>query len=496
MSEQSRPWTEPTLAELERAIEIHDHIVGGGKPRDPIENGLRLARRVGRDAGMVEDHESRPRTIAALARIVQVDDDVPKARVNSLMAARMVLTDLSLQRDAAIAHDLDVLDRTEWWSAPDVAARRPAWTAMPGMSKDMRSIGEDPDAIEAIARGELHMVRPDVSAVMRDSMEGLRSSSNPFRADLDLDIAAAAGLMPPERIAELRTKLVSSDGRYDVRSEMHKITRQAVRKDRAGFPEPYGTDRELSTQSSAINFRIRDNNNQGHWTPSPVTDDHRKAASRALLDAQFSNPETSEGRAVRVSLAVLRDLGMPERLLEGPGFERTLADAVSRSTDHQDGWIRQDMATRNLVAATVVRNLASVLVEDSDSRFRGHSEEKEDFSRVVETTKSTRPLVQLMFTQSERDLPDLRLVADGRFDEVGDSTGMRMHLANALMSSGFKGELPERIALVTRDMKDMTAEEPLREAPAALKALLKGPKVAGSDWVEQMASMAKGVGRA
>jgi len=491
MNAGGRGWSEPTPDELAKAIDSYDHVIAGGKPRDPIENGLRLARKVARANGMVEDPEARPRTIAALARIVQVDRDEPKARVNSLMAARMIMTDLSLQRDAAIGHDLDVLDARDWWSGQDVTARRPAWTGIPLLSRQMTMLRDDPASIEALARADFHLLAPEDSAVLRNSMEGLRSSVNMYRIDMEIDLQSAAGLLPEEKADRMRGLLAAQEGRSEVKSQLWALARRAISKDRVGFPEPYGTDRERSSQSSAINFRQRMNDSRSSPEPAPVTDEHRTKARRALLDADFSSPETPEGRAVKASVVVLRDLGVPDRLFEGEAFRRTVAHAISRTHDFTTGEVQPNIAATDIVASTIVRNLAVEIVADSDSMYRGASEETLDRNRVDAAFRMVHDNTSVMLTQSARDLPDIRLLAEGRADEVGDSTGIRSNLIHALSEAAFKGSIAQRVSKGLSDIREAGLIEtaPVR---SSLSGIVKGPRESGADWIAMMSAKAKG----
>lgn len=494
MSDGRQGWSEPTPDELSAAIRAYDHVAGGGRPRDPIENGLRIARKVAKANGMAEDPEARPRTIAALARIVQVDRDVPKARVNSLMAARMVMTDLSLQRDAAIAHDLDALDARDWWSNQDVTTRRPEWTAVPALSKRMTEIGLSPSSVEALARAEFHLLPAEDSAKLRTSMEGVRMGVYSYRVDLDIDIMSAAGLLPKDKAAEMRSRVGFMEDRLEMTSALRQVTRTAIRKDRVGYPEPYGTERERDFQTSAINLRQRTNDDMGRPHPFPVTQEHRVKARRALLDADFSSPETPEGRAVKASTSVLRDLGVPDTLLRGEGFERTIAHAVSRTTYRPTGEVKPELAASDIVASTIIRHLAVEIVRDADSKYRGASEETIDRGRLNEAFRMANKYTRTVITQSPRDLPDVRLLAEGRADEIGDANGLRSHLTNSITDLSHKGPVSQMVAKGLSEIRDLGSIEP---APAptrfsGLSGLMKGPKETGADWISMMAVKAKG----
>lgn len=491
-------WSEPTPQRLAQAMDSYDHIVEGGKPRNPVENGIRLMRELNAEQGIVDDDSTRNRSVSAVARVMDVDDEIPKARVNSLMAARMMIVDVSLQRDAAIASGMDVLDTRQWFSGSEAGARRAAWMMAPDMPDILKHV--DDRSVDALASGEFHFVGGRMGAAMKTSMEGMRQKGSVLNRSLDVDLMEKSGILSSEEAMSMRSRLVHRDQRLDVGDELHSRSRKASLVDERRWPDPTRKDREFPSDTGIINLRMRGNDRNRH-AGIPVAEvgkAHHDMARDAIADSRLSNPDTENGRAVKAAMTVLTDLGAEQHLLQGPAFDRTVASAIAAPSSHDWEGIMPDAMGARIVGATMIRREAEAYVANRDLRFPSASEREASWKRLDEVRNRKGGIgFNAFLTSSKRDDKDMTLIAQGRFDETSERFGMRSNL-NAALSGLSDGSKPlaltrlELDAMSSSPRKDLERlDGPDDRAPVSMS---KGPESpqSGSDWIASMASLAKG----
>jgi hypothetical protein len=491
MKDAPTGWSEPTPQRLAGAMDSYDHVAGGGKPRNPIENGIRIMRKLMAEYGIVEDEDARGRTVAAVARVMDLDDEMPKARIPSLMAARMMIVDVSLQRDAAIARDMDVIDRREWFSATEAGGRGAAWMMANGMSDAVRRMDES--SVDALASGEFHFAGGAAGAALKTSMESLRMKGGLHGRGMDVDLLRVSGLLPESEARDMKSRIGSRVGRLELGDEIHRISRKASLMDERKWPDPVRRDREFPSDTGIINLRMGRNERERNagFDDVVVSDGHRLAARAAIADARLSNPDTESGRAVKAALTVLSDLGVEPRFMEGPAFDRTVASAIANTSTHDREGVMPDTMGARIVGSTLIRREADAHIAHQDLRFPSGTEREAAWNRKAGTG------IDPFITSSKRDRADLDLIVQGRFEETSDRFGMRSSLKGSL--SSLRDDY-RPLALVRLELEAMSSS-PQKEVERIERfegrrpePMSKGPETvrSGSEWIASMASLAKG----
>lgn len=499
MKDEAAGWSEPTPQRLVEAMDSYDHVRRGGAPRSPIENGLKLLMRIEEQQDVSLGTGDRSKVVPALARAMDLDDELPKARVTSMMSARMIAVDVSLQRDAAMASDMDVLDRRQWWSLTDANARRPAWllTSL-DLSRTMRSLDETTH--EAVAAGDFHAVPGRFGAKIKSELEGLRSVGNHARRDLDVDLMRAAGAISQDVATRLKGRLSTSEGRGEVFNRIALFSRQAMVRDANSWPDSDRKHREWPNDSQKIAFRLADTLRSEPAGPeAPLTSENRTAARYAVSDAGLSHPETESGAAVRIARTVLSDIGVDGSLLEGEAFERITALALRDSTSHAAQETMTAMAATRIAAMTLMRDEAEKRMARMDlaKGFPSGTERTQAFETMRQAGVRNRGLgVDVTMSESPRDRADLERISEGRFEQIGDALGLRSNVSNAMAATWKSSKLVSMVANETSVMHaGREAEERRRIAERPDGSMSKGP-YSGKDWIADMAGFARDLGPA
>lgn len=497
MSDEPKGWNEPTPQRLVEAMESYDHVRGGGFPRNPIENGLKLLMRIEQQQDVSLGGNDRARVVPALARAMDLNDELPKARVSSLMAARMIAVDVSLQRDAAIASDMDVLDRRQWWSPAEANARRPAWKlGSTNLGSAMLSLDER--AHDAVAAGDLHAVPGRLGAKIKNAFEVVRSFGSGARADLDVDLMQATGAVSQDEAKNLKARLASREHRTEVIDRISAFSQQAETKDSRSWPDPDRRDRELSKDTKRVAYRLDDALRIAAAEPAPPLTRHEMKASRnAVSDAGFSNPETEGGVAVRIARTVLSDIGVDKSLLEGKEFERITASALRDSTSFVTHDVIPEMAATRIAAMTLLRDEADKRMArmDLEKGFPSGSQREAAFETMREAGIRNHELdLRVMLSGSSRDRTDLEAISQGRFDDLGDGLGMRSNVSNGLAAAGNSSKLATMVSSELSVVRTSREMESMRDVAGRPKVpMSKGPS-SGREWITDVANFAKGLG--
>lgn len=500
MDETKKTWQEPSPDRLAQALDSYSHVIRGGEPRSPIENGLKLLTKVEEQQNARLGTALRTHMVNAMARAMDVDAELPKARVSSLMAARMLAVDVSIQRDATMASGMDLLDRGEWWKSNEVAVRRPVWSlAGSGISDKVRRLDED--GLNAVASGEFHALPENAGAKLKADMEKMRVFGSPARRDLDMDILQAAGGITSGDNEKLKSHLGSSQG-LDVSQKMIlEFSRKAEKRDEASWPDPHRDRRESPIDTSRIAMResyVR----IGHMHPAidPLKVDDMKAARAAVSDASLTNPDTAAGLAVRVARGVLTEVGADPALSTGEGFERIAALAFRETMSNATGEPVPGRAASYIVSMTLMREDAAARAMHAG--MKGDPESKEDRIRLLgvirdASTRNSALMLGRQVSGSPRDVPDVRRIAEGRFDRLSDDTMIRSSLMSTLHSVAEPGSrIGQMVSGKMEENSTWKAYAPSREAETrAVDSMSKGPET-GRDLVADAASFAKGFGSA
>lgn len=476
-------WPEPTDARLERAVMAVDAILAGSKePEGAVERGLAFHVAMRRDEG-VDPTRDRDGLVMATARVMDLDAETPKARLGSIVAARMISLDMSLQRDAAMLASLDLVDRDKMMTFSEQVARGADWREMHALRGPVSF--ESEDGLRSLAAGDMSGVSPQLSAAHRASIDAARA---PITSELDARIMRAAGLVT----AEEASAIVGRVGRRGTQSEMTAFSdalSEGRRRDREIDGPPPRDGRELPFETSRIARRTVDMMMDGSYV-YPLRDAPPAVVDRVLADASYPEPEHPAGRAVRVAGLRLEAAGV-EDVFSTPQFR----SAVSRGIGDGDGGHTPRELEERLVTDTALQLRAVAVLRHGDLiRTRGRPqdvraayEESRNLARLVS------PLRGALTTTSSRDRDDMVKMSRGDYSSLSTSTGMSHHARSVIEEAGARGRAVERREREVVQRREEKAERPVPTRTFVSPA--KGPAVRGSEWIAGLASKAKDGGR-
>lgn len=452
----------PDHAELTLASRAVDRLAAGAVPASRMEAGLVFALVGAREVSGVSVVEDR-RFALAMARGMAREREDGAVGMSSIDWARSFAVDASIQREAEKLLSLDVLDRQARlrWGSAEIQGE--PW-AQAGTPPTVFSKAAEDD-LKAMASGSFH----ELSVLRGPEVEtSVLSASQPAAPSLERRLHEVAGIIwsPDAPIAET---VATIDARVfgPVDPEAWTGAELAARADR------------MSLARRAADVGHRDARGLFDPTPgrSPFETDHAHEL-RGVAAVQGGEM----GRLNRVAQAALEVLSVidPEAGTSGADGVR-LASAAARLVKAGPPPLGDETAdVRILVADVLVQKVAADAIAGTSSPARRVLEE------MVSGNADSRETVGFWRKgEGER----MRAVADGRFRDLDDSTGLASAIRHTVWRAEIVGSpsMNERIRHALIRATPKTAE---RAVPA------RGRRTAARGPAQQMPPVpARGVGR-
>lgn len=476
-------WAEPSDARLEAAVKAVDAMLSGSRePEGALERGLALHVAMRREEG-ADPAKDRDGLVMATARVMDLDAEAPKARLSSMVAARMISLDMSLQRDAAMLAPLDLVDRDEMMAFSEQVARGADWREMHALRGPVAF--ESEDGLRALAVGDMAGVSPDLSTAHRASIDAARVSSN---SEIDAKLMRVAGLITAEEAAAM----VERTGRRSTPEEARAVSEalsKGRKRDREIDGPPPREGRELPFETGRIARRTVAMISEGSYV-YPLRDAPVAVVDRVLADASYPEPEHPAGQAVRSAGLRLQKAGV-EDVFSTPQFR----SAVSRGIgDGDSGHTPRELEER-LVTDAALQFRAAAVVRQGDA-MRGRRSPDEVNAAYEAATRMGRlvsPVHGAVTTTSMRDRDDLVKISRGDYSALSTSTGMSHHVRSMIEQAGARGRQAER-----REREVVQRREEKIECPTVAKGFVsptKGPASSGSEWIAALAAKGRDGGR-
>jgi hypothetical protein len=476
-------WPEPSDARLESAVMAVDAILSGSRePEGALERGLAFHVAMRREEG-ADPAKDRDGLVMAVSRVMDLDAEAPKARLGSIVAARMISLDMSLQRDAAMLAPLDLVDRDQMMTFSEQVARGADWREMHALRGPVSF--ESEDGLRSLAAGDMAGVSPDLSAAHRASIDAARSSSN---SEIDARIMRVAGLLTPDQAASM----VGRIGRRSTPAEMREVgdaLSEGRRRDREIDGPPPRDGREVSYETGRIARRTVAMISEGSYV-YPLREAPPAVVDRVLADASYPEPEHAAGQAVRSAGLRLEAAGVAD-VFSTPQFR----SAVSRGIgDGDSGHTPRELEERLVTDAALQLRAAAVVRQGDAIRARkGADEVNAAYDIATRMGRLVSPLRGAETTTSLRDRDDLVKISRGDYSSLSTSTGMSHHVRSMIEQAGARGRTAER-----RERDVVLGREEKAERPVATRTFVsptKGPTVRGSDWIAGLAAKGRDGGR-
>jgi hypothetical protein len=476
-------WSDPTDARLEEAVTTVDAIIAGSRPPfGAIERGLALHVAMRREEG-ADPAKERDGLVMAVSRVMDLDAEVPKARLGSFVAARMISLDMSLQRDAAMLAPLDLLDRDEMMRFREQVARGADWRELHALRGAVSF--ESEEGLRSLAAGDMSGVSAQLSSAHRASIDAART---PTSSELDARLMRVAGLVTPEVAASMVARI----GRRSTPSEIRTVSDAmslSRSRDRELDGPPPRDGREAGHETGRIARRTVAMISEGSYV-HPLREGPPAVVDRVLADASYPDPEHPAGRAARSAGLRLEAAGVAD-VFSTPQFRSALSRGIG---DGDGGHTPRELEERLVADAALQLRAAAVMRQGDLMRSRGSPDEVREaleLGRVMGRLVS--PLHGALTTTSLRDRDDLASIARGDYSSLSTSTGMSHHVRSMIEQAGDRGRAAER-----REREVVEHREEKAEGPVSIRAFAspsKGPTVPGSEWIAALAAKGRDDGR-
>lgn len=476
-------WAEPSDAQLERAVVAVDAALSGSRePKGALERGLALHVAMRREEG-ADPAKDRDGLVMAMSRVIDLDGEAPKARLSTVIAARMISLDMSLQRDAAMLAPLDLVDRDDMMKFSEQVARGADWRVMHALRGPVSF--ESEEGLSSLAAGDMAGVSLQLSAAHRASIDASRA---PTGSELEARILRVAGLITPEEAASMVGRIGQRQTRQEMQSVSDAIS-EGRKRDREIDGPPPREGREAMYETGRIARRTVSMISEGSYI-YPLRDAPPAVVDRVLADASYPEPEHPAGQAVRSAGLRLQEAGVKD-VFSTPQFR----SAVSRGIgDGDSGHTSRELEER-LVADAALQFRAAAVVRQGDA-LRGRRNPDEvnaAYDTAVRMGRLVSPLHGAETTTSIRDRDDLVKISRGDYSSLSTSTGMAHHVRSMIEKAGARGRDVER-----REREVVQRREEKDERSAPVKGFVsptKGPVASGSEWLAALARKGRDGGR-
>ncbi|QAY80360.1 hypothetical protein [Sphingosinicella sp. BN140058] len=451
-----------------------DILVGyrlGDPPSSRLEAGLRIAIEWTRRDGFEIDAGEEQRMEFAVARILarQGAPKVEAVDLGSVDHARLLLVDASLQREAEIAMQLDLLDRqdTYSWTHPDVT--RIPWVKAESSPTDFMNFA-DADLF-AISEGEFEQIsrgqRENVEIML---LRGVNARDDEFERELH---QIGAELYRGAAAIRAQDFGASADvSRLQANAEALDLERFSA------LPAPGGLSAKdmggvVDRVAMAKLADKHSETSQNLYDARPGRNPFRLSAE-TLRFAEVTVSKVADGvvtnrteRAARIALEFQKEHGLSIDRAALVRLEGAVARAAADS--HRPTWSDLDLAKRLVVDTSMQKAAAEKLAPRSPLGIqKGPSASEKSLELML--GRGNYPV----FTRLPYERADTLAVSKGQFQDLTDDRGIGSMVRTALHRSG----------------RDLTGA--IGQQFARLEATIKVKQDRDGGWLDRKAGVHRG----
>ena len=403
-------------------------------PASRMEQGLRIALEWSDREGIVTGPEEQHRFAMAYARMHarEASLQAEPAVLGSVDYARGLLVDVSLQREAGKALDLDPMDRAERYSWSDSAMYE-----IPYVRAD-----NAPDMMLKIAERDLAAIRDgtfsELSSGQRQNVElMLLRGVSPREAEFDRELHHVNAILMRGGWAVTRAEF--SDDK-----DVGELARNADVMDQERFG-PHSRTGGLSRHElgglvdrlgqSMLSSRLREGS-RNLYDPRPgknpfIPDESKEGLQYATLTAVKNGRVGNQlERSVRAAMAYQQEQGI---VLDRPAVRRMESAVMRLVSRREDRALTEEKAVKVLLVDTAIQKTAAEKLSVSAQRSNASEALSPSEGMLEELVgRGSYPV----FTKLPVEKLDTKAVAQGRFHDLSDERGIGSAVQTAMFRSG------------------------------------------------------------